>query len=755
MKKETSKEEVLKIDKLSFFQKYGWAFIPMFFAIALYFNTLNHGFVLDDNIIFQSKSITSGLKDLPALFTEKNLPEAENIKPYRPITSLSFAIDYQFFKNDDNLKMAANLHAMNVLYYGIALFFTFILLLKLFKNKIIALSISLLFAAHPIHTEVVANIKSRDEILAYLFGTLMLILYLKFKESTSKKYLYYSLTFYFLAVLSKESTIVLLAFLPIIDYFSGSEKGFKSSYLSSLKWFIFPAILYLVLQRIVIGINLMPKMSEIDNMLVGIPDFSENLATRIYIVGLYLYKMLLPHPLFYDYSLNYISKKTFASFEVWMSLLSIIALVYFIFKGIIKKNKIAFGLFFMFVTFALTCNLFIAIGATFAERFAFTPSLGFVIALVFLFCLLIDKFKIKQPYLLLFILPILSLYSFKTITRNANWKDNETLFTHDYLQSFKSLKIQNNYGAILYYKAKEATDSIERKKMFLKSIAILDKVTDDYDTYIEAYIQKGVSYLEIKNCEKALSNFEKAKSIAVYNPVVEANLGIGYINCGKPQEAVTIFSKLLNYDKSKESYYLKHIGVAHFNLKNLDSAEYYFSRLKNDYPNDAEVDGYIKLVADYKNGTSATPKQSATPTQNIDVNQNAQFDAAYKLFMNGDKNGAEKALQEFIKSNPNHAMSYAVLGLIADEKQNFPKAISFYKKSIAINPDDHRIFYNLGNTYLKNKNDGEAIKQFEKCIAIEPKYINSYKSLELYYKSVNNIEKQNYFTQKIKELEGK
>ena len=186
MKKETSKEEVLKMDKLSFFQKYSWAFIPMFFAIALYFNTLNHGFVLDDKIIFQSKAITSGLKDLAALFTEKTLPEAENIKPYRPITSLSFAIDYQFFKNDDNLKMASNLHTMNVLYYGIALFFTFVLLLKLFKNKIIALAISLLFAAHPIHTEVVANIKSRDEILAYLFGTLMLILYIKFKESNSK-----------------------------------------------------------------------------------------------------------------------------------------------------------------------------------------------------------------------------------------------------------------------------------------------------------------------------------------------------------------------------------------------------------------------------------------------------------------------------------------------------------------------------------------------------------------------------------------
>ena len=344
---------------------------------------------------------------------------------------------------------------------------------------------------------------------------------------------------------------------------------------------------------------------------------------------------------------------------------------------------------------------------------------------------------------------------FKTISRNENWKDNETLFTHDYLQSSKSLKIQNNYGAIFYYKAKATTDSIERKKLFLKSIEVLDKVTNEYDTYIEAYIQKGISYLEIKNCEKALINFEKAKSIAAYNPVVEANLGIGYINCGKPQEAVAIFSKLLNYDKAKESYYLKHIGVAHFNIKNLDSAEYYFNRLKNDYPNDEEVDGYIKLVSDYKNGASSTPTQTPSASQNVDASQNAQFDAAYKLFMSGDKNNAEIALKEFIKTNPNHAMAHAVLGLIADEKQNFPKAINYYKKSIAINPNDYRIYYNLGNTYLKNKMDAEAVKQFEKCIKLEPKYINTYKSLELYYKSMNNVEKQNYYTQKIKELEGK
>lgn len=751
MKNKSAQNEVVSTDNLSFFQKYKWAFVPLLFAVALYFNTLNHGFVLDDKIIFQDKGVTSGLSGIAKIFTEKNLPEAQNIKPYRPITGLSFAFDYQFFKNDDEAKMASNLHLMNVLYYGLALFLTFILLLKLFKNNTIAIAISVFFAAHPIHTEVVANIKSRDEILAYLFGTIMLICFLKFKESNLKKWLYASLSFYFLAILSKENAILFIAILPFINYYLSLEKGFKAFALANLKLFLIPAILYLFLQRIILGMNLMPQMTELDNMLVGISNPAENLATRIYIVGLYIYKMIFPHPLFYDYSLNYIGKKSFASPEVWMSLLAIISIVVMTYKGIIKKNKIAFGVFFMFVTFALTCNFFIAIGATFAERFAFTPSLGFVIALVYLLFELVNRLKLKQVYLLLFIVPILSLYSFKTITRNADWKDNETLFVHDYNQSSKSLRVQNNYAAILYQEAKTTTDTLEKKRLYLKSIEILDAVTNQYDIYIEAYIQKGIAYLELKNCEKALINFEKARSIAKYNPVVEANLGIGYINCGRPQDALTIFSKLLKNDNLLQDFYLKHIGVAHFNLKNINSAEYYFNRLKNDFPNDVEVDSYIKLVADYKKGnivaTNSSQIQTSTPINT------ALYDEAYKLYQNGDKNKAEKMLLDFTKTNSNHAMSYAVLGLISDEKQQFAKAIKYYKKSIELNPADYRIQYNLGNTYLKNNNEVEAVKQFEKTIAIEPSYVNSYKSLELYYRSKNNVEKATFYSDKIKEFE--
>ena len=754
MKKKAVEKSTILEKEPSFFQKYKLALIPMFFAIALYFNTLHHGFVLDDGLINQDTEVTGGIKNFFNFFTQKALPEVGSIKPYRPVTSISFAIDYTFLKSDDVAKMASNMHLMNVLYYGLALFFTFIFIKKLFKNNLFALSISLLFASHPLHTEVVANIKSRDEILAFLFGIIFLLFYIKYKKSNLRKYFYGSLVFYFIAILSKESALLFIGIIPFIAYYLSENKKFE--FVKDVKWFLIPAIIYLVLQRIILGNNFVVNMTEIDNMLVGITNVSDNLATRIYIVGLYLYKIIVPTSLFYDYSIGAISPKTFGNFSVWIGLFSIIGLIYLTFKGIIRKNKAAFGLLFMFVMFALTCNLFISIGATFAERFAFTPILGFAIAIVYLLNEIATKFKIKRQFLLVFFVPMILFYSFKTYSRNENWKDNQTLFTHDYLENSKSIRIQNNYASALYLKAKSENDSILQRKLYLESSKVLDSVTDKYPNYVEAYIQKGINYLEIKDCEKAVFNFERAKSIGTYNFVIEQNLGVGYINCNRPNDAVKVFSKLLINDPKQEQYYLKNLSVAFYNAKIIDSSFYYLTKLKNKFPDDADVNNYLKLVTSSNKIQTTTSENITDVVTNSSVNDIAkattEFNEAYKFYLNGNKDKAKVTLENLVIKYPNYAMNYSVLGLISDEKGNYGKAVEYYKKSIAINPNDYRIYFNMGNAYLNLKENDKAINYLEKCIKMNPTYAKPYKSLELYYKSLNDTEKATYYAQKFNEL---
>ena len=88
-----------------------------------------------------------------------------NLGYYRPLSLVSFAVEQQLFPNNPHVS-----HFVNVLLYSLTAFLLYFLLLKIFNRKhpLFSLVVTLLFIAHPLHTEVVANIKSRDEILSFL-----------------------------------------------------------------------------------------------------------------------------------------------------------------------------------------------------------------------------------------------------------------------------------------------------------------------------------------------------------------------------------------------------------------------------------------------------------------------------------------------------------------------------------------------------------------------------------------------------------
>src|SRR3569833_2945034 len=71
-------------------------------------------------------------------------------------------------------------------------------------NTDIAFLAAFLFAIHPIHTEVIANVKSRDEIFSLMFICLTIIFYFRFDDTRTIKNLIWAGIFFFLALLSKE-----------------------------------------------------------------------------------------------------------------------------------------------------------------------------------------------------------------------------------------------------------------------------------------------------------------------------------------------------------------------------------------------------------------------------------------------------------------------------------------------------------------------------------------------------------------------
>src|SRR5205085_10980755 len=137
----------------------------------------------------------------------------------------TFALEQQLFGSKEVVKPAGDValvrHVANVFLSILSVAF----LLHLLREHILpespyaAFIACVLFLAHPLHTEVIANVKSRDEILCFLFFILSSLLFIQYIETKNKTKLVLSAAVYFFCVFSKEGGLAYLAVFPLLLYF--------------------------------------------------------------------------------------------------------------------------------------------------------------------------------------------------------------------------------------------------------------------------------------------------------------------------------------------------------------------------------------------------------------------------------------------------------------------------------------------------------------------------------------------------------
>lgn len=164
--------------------------ILVLLALAFYGNSVFNDYVLDDGLVILENPVTqkgfSGLKEIfssdayDSYYKQMNSANQLSGGRYRPLSIATFAIEWELFGQNPLIS-----HLLNILLFGFSAFFIFRFLFIHLKpgDGDFALLTTLLFIIHPIHTEVVANIKSRDEILSFLFIILALHSLLTFYNS--------------------------------------------------------------------------------------------------------------------------------------------------------------------------------------------------------------------------------------------------------------------------------------------------------------------------------------------------------------------------------------------------------------------------------------------------------------------------------------------------------------------------------------------------------------------------------------------
>lgn len=519
------------------------------FAFLLYANTLSHDFVLDDAIVITGNVHTQkGIQGIPGILSTDAFTaffDAAGKKSlvvggrYRPLTLVLFAVIYQMVGAKPFL-----FHLVTVLMFALTCAVFYRTLRRMLRVNfgdgyaaMLAWMAAVLFAAHPIHTEVVANIKGCDEIATLLFS--LGAMWLVFKAYDTGKQLWSALAAlsFFLACLSKENAVTFLVVIPLALYFFRPASRAQAVVLSAP--LIGAFVVFFVIRMQILDWQFgKPPMELMNNPYLKIQgdqwvpySAGEKLATIFYTLGKYVWLLIFPHPLTHDYYPKSIPMQTFASPAALLSVAVYAGLAYWAIKGLKKKDPISFGVFLYLLTLSIVANFVFPVGTNMGERFVFMPSAGFCLAVSALLLRLGSNNNLSLPLGLLGVLTV--LYSGKTVVRNMAWATNEKLFFTDVSTSDNSAKIHNACGGVLFDKAKDVKDQAEKDKLYRESLQHADKAIQIYPNYRDAYITRAGDRFYLKDYDGAVADYRRALQLAENDPKIKTYLGIALRDGGK------------------------------------------------------------------------------------------------------------------------------------------------------------------------------------------------------------------------------
>ncbi|NCX96171.1 MAG: tetratricopeptide repeat protein [Chitinophagia bacterium] len=524
------------------------AWILGILGFLFYFNTTFNEFALDDRaLIVQNDYVKEGLSGIPKLLTTdafKSYLDKQNSGSqleggrYRPLSLITFAIEQQilglpavedvdynkgvkgiYMSEEAEKKLSFDMHVrhfISTLLYalcGILLLYTLRYIL-LPGHKAVAFVATLLFVINPIHTEVVANVKSRDEILSVIFICLTLISAHKYYATKQTKQLILGLVYFFLGLLSKEFAATLLILIPLLFYIHHKESIGKC--VTLLLPYLLPFAIYIGLRSIATTTG--PVKTEPDIMnnpylwATGVQKFASEVVVMLRYLGL----LFFPHPLSSDYGYKQLPYSELTDPLFWISLVVNGGLIALMFRYLAKRHLLAIPFVIYFTNLLLVSNIFFNLGGTMGERLMFHSSIGFCMAVAWYGNMAVEKW-IAAPAMRFNVVAgclvaIIGLSGFKTITRNAEWSSDKVLFLADVKTVPNSIIANNNAASACIEMGDNEKDTAKQRTWYVKGIAYSNKAILLYKDYVNGYLNRGVCEYKIGKADEAVADWDFVRS---------------------------------------------------------------------------------------------------------------------------------------------------------------------------------------------------------------------------------------------------
>ncbi len=515
-------------------------------------------FTYDDHDFVASNGSIRSLPEAWSNFGAPFPPEQSERGLYRPLTSLSYALDYKFFGLD-----AHAFHRTNAVLYALLVLAVLGVYRATLTSRGLALGAALLFALHPVHCGVVDSVSGRSEVLALLFAALAFAVFERSRLHAGMGQFGLSLAtalLYALACLSKETGVPLLGILVL--RFALLEWRRPGSILQGVR-LLLPSLVvlagYMVLRFNALGSfgpseHTLSETSVIGRALTGGAVFAE-----------YVRLLVAPFTLQLDfYYQRAVGIHEAPSLQAIIGLVLAVAAITTFLWGLVghfrqarveddsgKSRLAALTQASIALIFLFPVSHVIGIDALMSERFLFAPSLGAIGLAVLMANRMNEGFMKSQGQRRVAIgalSVIAALFALRTMARAKEWRD----------------------GVLLWE-------------------AVVEKIQDDF----RPYSNLGEIHLSRNQLEEARLNFERALELSPGEYPPQVNLAIVHERLGNKQHAASIYRRLLRSYPNNATIW-GNLGVMEYALGNVERAVECLRRSLSLNPNHAQVQANLQ-----------------------------------------------------------------------------------------------------------------------------------------------------------------
>jgi len=499
----------------------------------------------DDEYVTKNKHIITGLtlENVKWVFTSQHGGN------WHPLTGLSHILDSQFFGRNAGLH-----HIVNVLFHiaNTLLLFT---VLKQMTGKVgKSAFVAALFALHPLHTESVAWVSERKDVLSTFFWCLAIISYCHYVKIPCLSRYFLTLILFVCALMSKPMVVTLPFVLLLLDYWPLERlelKNLRKLVVEKIPFFILTAVSSIVtflVQRsagAVRKIDVIPLISRIENAFIS------------YVK--YIGKMIWPENLAVFYPHPESRLQTWPA--VGAAVLIVGIAVFVVILG--RRYKYLFtGWFWYLGTLVPVIGLVQAGDQAMADRYTYVPLIGLFIIVAWGTDDLLSSWRHRKIILRVSSIAVLAVLSVCTYFQVSYWRNSITLLEHalrvtkdNYVAHYyltgpmeeagKPIKAIEHFKETLRIKPNEPIVH-KNMAMALARMGNLTEAVEHLNTalkldpnFAEAYSGLGYVLNRQGRFSEAEERFVQALSRKSNNPSTHANFAYTLVNLGRYDEAVS------------------------------------------------------------------------------------------------------------------------------------------------------------------------------------------------------------------------